>query len=508
MSDPRGTPPGDRPSTSTPAGGRPSVARASTSITTGLGEGTVRAMGRPWVLGVYIALRNLKLYPVENAVVQRALDELTALSGQLVDGDGECEFRLAGEFLFLNATRMKLDLDNYTSFSYILGRCRDSGVGLVRFTAKPTSKEWTILLAFLANPQGRTASERFDLLQKRCADNHVSVFEILPPMDSADEPEDSLEAKERAKRTYTESVTTTKDVINSVRMGASPNVKKIKRVVQGIVDQILAEETSLIGLTTIRDYDDYTFTHCVNVCIFSVALGRRLGLTRLQLYDLGFAGLFHDIGKSRVPIDIIQKPESLTDEEWRLVSAHPWLGVLALFQLREHSEFPYRSMLVAYQHHMKRDLTGYPRSLRMAEITFYSKIVAVADGFDAATTRRAYMNEALDPAEVLREMRDNVRRGMDPVIVKAFVALLGIYPVGTFVVLDTFELGLVHGANPLPDMVSRPIVRLVSDALGNVQHPGDLADLAERDADGNFHRTIIKTADPERYGIRAGDYFL
>lgn len=487
---------------------RPSVARTTMPSNVGLGEGSVRAIGRNWILGLYVALRNLKMYPVENAVVQKALDELANLSGELIAGDGECEFRLAGEFIFLNATRMKLDLDNYTSFSYILGRCRDAGVGVMRFNVRPSIRDWTILLAFLANPQGRTPVERFEALQKRLVDTNVSVFEVTPPIDSADEPEELLESKERAKRTYQQSVNTTKEVINSVRMGASPNIKKIKRVVQGIVDQILAEETSLMGLTTIRDYDDYTFTHCVNVCIFSVALGRRLGLTRLQLYDLGFAGLFHDIGKSRVPIDIIQKPDMLTEDEWRLVASHPWLGVLALFQLREQSEFPYRSMLVAYQHHMKRDLTGYPRSLRMQDMTFYSKIVAVADGFDAATTRRIYMSEALDPSEVLREMRDNPRRGMDPVVVKAFVALLGIYPVGTFVILDTFELAVVHGANPLQDMVSRPIVRVISDVNGNVVHPGTLVDLAERDEAGNFRRTIIKTGDPDRYGIRVGDFFL
>ena len=105
--------------------------------------------------------------------------------------------------------------------------------------------------------------------------------------------------------------------MTSVRMGASPNIKKIKRVVQGIVDQILNEETSLIGLTTIRDYDEYTFTHSVNVCIFSVALGKRLGLTKLQLYDLGMAALFHDIGKSRVPQALLNKTGGLTDDEWR-----------------------------------------------------------------------------------------------------------------------------------------------------------------------------------------------
>jgi hypothetical protein len=165
-------------------------------------------------------------------------------------------------------------------------------------------------------------------------------------------------------------------------------------------------------------------------------------------------------------------------------------------------------MVVAYEHHMKRDVTGYPRSLRTKAIGFYSKIVAVADGFDAATSRRSYQSEPMNPAAVLGEMRDNARRGMDPVIVKAFVNLLGIYPVGTFVVLDTFELAIVHSANANPEMVSRPNVLVVSDDLGNVRHPGELADLAEQDESGNFRRTIIKTADPDRYGIRIGDYFL
>jgi hypothetical protein len=141
-------------------------------------------------------------------------------------------------------------------------------------------------------------------------------------------------------------------------------------------------------------------------------------------------------------------------------------------------------------------------------MTFYSKIVAVADAFDAATTRRVYTTTPLTPADVLQEMRDNPRRGMDPVVVKAFVALLGIYPVGSLVVLDTFELAIVHAVNPIAEMLSRPIVRVITDALGNLEHPGRLVDLAEQDADGRFARSIIKTADPERYGIKVGDYFV
>jgi HD-GYP domain-containing protein (c-di-GMP phosphodiesterase class II) len=274
------------------------------------------------------------------------------------------------------------------------------------------------------------------------------------------------------------------------------------------VDQILNEETSLIGLTTIRDYDEYTFTHSVNVCIFSVALGKRLGLGKVQLYDLGMAALFHDLGKSRVPAEIINKAGGLSDDEWRMIAAHPWLGALALFQTRGSQDLPYRAMVVAHEHHMKTDLTGYPRPIRPRAMSMFSKIVAVADGFDAATSRRAYQTTPMSPAQVLQEMRENPRRGMDQVVVKAFINLTGIYPVGTLVVLDTFELGIVLAVNPIPEMMSRPIVRVISDDRGNLLHPGSLADLAEQSGEGVYLRTIIKTDNPDRYGIRVGDYFL
>ena len=300
-----------------------------------------------------------------------------------------------------------------------------------------------------------------------------------------------------------------KEVINSVRMGRAPSLKRLKRAVQGIVDQVLTEETSLIGLTTLREYDEYTYTHSVNVCIFSVALGKRLGMTKGQLYELGLAALLHDIGKSRVPADLLQKSSGLSEADWRQLMNHPLkLGMLALFQMRAQQELPYRSMIVAHEHHMKCDLTGYPHPLRSRALSMMSRIVAVADGYDAATTRRAYQTVPYPPSAVLQEMRDNPRRGMDPVVVKAFINLLGIYPVGTLVVLDTFELAVVRSANPNPDFLSRPIISIVSDAQGHLLDPPQIADMSLRRPDGQFARTIIKTADPDRYGVRVSDYLL
>jgi HD-GYP domain-containing protein (c-di-GMP phosphodiesterase class II) len=468
----------------------------------------VRKAGRQFINAFYGAVRAIKLYPIENAAVQRALDDLAAASRTILDSEKELEFRASGEYIFINSTRLRLDLDNYTSFSHLLSLFRASGIGSLRVLDHVTPRNWIVLISALQSVGSDDPGERFFQLSGKLEAAKVTSFEFAPPSDSVADSQQQAKVKSAAKRTYSQSVAVTKEVINSVRMGHAPNVKKLKRVVQGIVDAILNDETSLMGLTTLRDYDEYTFTHSVNVCIFSVALGRRLGLGKIQLYDLGLAALFHDVGKARVPVDVLNKQESLSEEEWRLITNHPWLGVLTLFRMRGSQDLPYRSMVVAYEHHMKCDLSGYPKSVRPRLISIFSKIVAVADGFDAATSRRSYQADPMSPAAVLQEMRDNPRRGMDPVVVKAFINLLGLYPVGTLVVLDTFELGIVHEPNPNPQIMSRPIVRVVSDPQGNILHPGTLVDLAEQSEAGVYTRTIIKTADPERYGIRVSDYFV
>jgi HD-GYP domain-containing protein (c-di-GMP phosphodiesterase class II) len=467
----------------------------------------VRKAGRQLIVTIYGAIRVIRLYPPENEAVRNALEEVANSARSLIEREHELELRASNEFIFVNSTRLRLDLDNYASFSQLLSLLRACGIGTVTVLEGAVPRDWLVFLSLLLSMSRDQDVTHFDVLEKLSAAN-IATIELGPPTVTEDDADFMKRAKEAAKRTYSQSVAVTKDVIHSIRLGQAPNIKKIKRVVQTIVDQILNEETSLVGLTTIRDYDEYTFTHSVNVCIFSVALGRRLGLSKLQLYDLGMCALFHDIGKSRVPLTVLNKTGGLTDDDWRWLAAHPWLGVLTLFQMRGQQELPYRAMVVAYEHHMKTDLSGYPKVVRPRQQSIFSKIVAVADGFDAATSRRHYATSPMSPAAVLAGMRDNPRRGFDPVVVKGFITLLGVFPVGTLVVLDTFELALVHAANSKPDAISRPIVRIVSDDRGNVLYPGHLVDLAEQGEGGVFKRTIIKTENPDRYGINVGDYFV
>jgi HD-GYP domain-containing protein (c-di-GMP phosphodiesterase class II) len=470
-------------------------------------EGQLRHGGRALLLAIYTALRSLKLYPVENATVQKALDDLETAARALLAVESDLELRLAGDFIFVNATRLRLELDNYASFSHILVVLRAFDIGALRIHSTVNRREWQILLSLLLSLSERgQPEERFEELFARLDGAQVQGLEIEH---ATQHDPDAEQAKEAAKRVYAQGVAVTKDVITGVRLGRATSVKRVKRAVQLIVDQVLNNETSLVGLTTIRDYDEYTFTHSVNVCIFSVALGKKLGLTRLQLYDLGMTALLHDVGKARVPVEILNKTTGLDEREWKIMQGHPWLGALTLFSMRSHDELPYRTILVAHEHHMKTDLTGYPRPVRPRELGIFSRIVAVADGFDAATTRRSYQTVPIEPDQVLREMWQNPKRGYDAILVKALINLIGVYPVGTCVILDTFEVGIVAGPNPEGQQLNRPLVRIAVDADGGaVPPPGTLVSMTEQDDSGAYRRSIVKVTNPERYGLTVGDYFV
>jgi len=473
-----------------------------------LADAGVQKHARSFVVAMNSAIRAIRLYPVENAAVQKAIAELGNSAERVREAEGHCAVRRVGDYLFVNETRLRLTFDNYAAVASLLGMFREAGIGGIGLYEKPLPRAWVVLLSFLQSPPLEyPEEERLAQLVARLETAQVPDFELFPAADDPVEFDQDLDAKERARQTYVRSLDVTREVITSARLGRSPGLKRVKRAVQGIVDAILTDSASMIGLTTLRDFDEYTFVHSVNVCILSVALGRRLGLSKIQLLDLGLAALLHDIGKSRVPLELLNKRGQLEEPERLILQTHAWQGVLALFALPNGGVRPWRSMTAAYEHHMRTDLSGYPKVARPRKLSLFSKIISVADGFDAATTTRVYQDSPWTPADVLRGMRDNPRLGLDPVVVKAFINLTGIYPVGTVVVLDTFELAIVLAANPDATALSRPLVRILMDDRGNLLDDPTPVDLTTRSQTGQFARTIIRTEDPQRYGINIGDYF-
>ncbi len=472
----------------------------------------LQAQGRALLLSLYATAQSLRLYPMGNETVQKALAELDRSARRVLGDEGAISLRIADDFVFLNDARLRLDLSSYGAISYVIRLLSRNGVGEIEVEDGVASAEWASFLALLLREDEVEDEEEspYARLVRRLEDSpvrHIRVGTERAAAEDDDAPSESVQ-KEAAKRTYAQSVEVARQVMTDTRLGKAVNVRRVKRAVQAIVDQVLSNEQMMLGMSTLRDFDEYTFTHSVNVCIFSVIIGQKLGLTKLQLYELGVGALFHDVGKQRVGSDVIKKSGKLTEDEWQRIQRHPTEGLLALFSMHGFGEAPWRSMLMAYEHHMKIDLTGYPRNERPRTPTLFSRIVAVADGFEAGTARRVYQHTPPRPELVLQEMRDNPRRGYDPLLVKALINVTGIFPVGTLVILDTHELAVVVSANPLPGRTHQPVVKIISDSMGRPlpePRPVDLSMIDPRT--GEPGRTIIKTTDPDKYGIRVGDYF-
>jgi HD-GYP domain-containing protein (c-di-GMP phosphodiesterase class II) len=464
----------------------------------------LQELGRKLLTSFYGALRALKLYPVENAAVQQSLNELHELMSTLLKSEGSVELRVVGDFFFLNETRLRLDFSNFSTFGSFAQALSEHGIGAVDVVSGLAREEWPPFLSLLLRKGG--GEDAYETFINRMQGTPVQHIQVRPEKDVHQPELAQEEAMAAAKRTYAQSVKVAKDVLGDMRMGRAVNARKVKRAVQNIVDQVLANEPSIITMTTLKEFDEYTFTHCVNVCIFSVVIGQRLGLEKLQLYDLGLGALLHDIGKMRVGSEIINKPGGLTDAEWAILKEHPTEGLLILFQMAGFNDVPYRQMLMAYEHHMKVDVTGYPTNRRPRNPTLFSRIVAVADGFDAGTSIRSYQYNPWPPDEVLKEMRDNPRRGFDPLLVKALITATGVFPIGTLVILDSYELAVVCGVHKEAERLHLPLVKVISDAMGAPLPSPRTVDLSEKDASGTPLLQILKTTDPQKYGIRVSDY--
>jgi HD-GYP domain-containing protein (c-di-GMP phosphodiesterase class II) len=424
----------------------------------------------------------------------------------VLDADRRVELRLVRRSLYLNGTALESGMENFVYHAHVTETLRGAGIGMLELRGLPTRRDLQVFLSLvvrLSDPDDDPT--RTVKLRRTLASQGVRTIDVAPPVAGGAGLSGEGGVREAARLAYEESVAASRELFTGTATGRSANVKQVKHAVQNLVDGVLGNESALGGLSALKDYDDYLFTHAVNVCILCIAMGRRLGLTKAQLYDLGHAALVHDIGMSRIPRDILTKGSGLTPEERARMEAHTWLGALRVFELRDSGEVPFRSMTVAYEHHMGWNGGGYPGGVRERKPSVFSRIISVAAAFDAATNERAY-SSARPADEVLRDFSENERYGFDPVIVRALINLLGAYPAGTCVILESFELALVQAANPDPSFLDRPVVRILCDSDGRRLDPAPLVDLADTDENGGYLRSILKATSAERYGIRVADW--
>jgi len=462
-------------------------------------ENRIRTCGVRLVAAFHAAMQARKFYPGDNQAVTTALDDLQAAAEDLFTEDARIDLRVANGCLFVNQTRMPVSLASFATFGVIERALARFDVAAIEATAGIERDEWIPLLDALVLPARHRGYAALEVALNRVPHPNLRALREVQALAPT-------ERNDQAKRVYLRSVQVARELMTSVRVGHAVNARRVKRSVQSIVDQVLTNQAALVGMTTMRDFDEYTFAHSINVCILCIVFGQKLGLDKQNLYELGLCGLLHDLGKMRIDWRVINKPGKLNDVEWAMMRLHPAEGLMAMFEIHGFTDPPFRQMLAAYEHHMKISQTGYPRVRRARRATMYSRIVSIVDTFDAVTSIRSYRSKPWPPDQVLRAMRDDTGWGLDPVLVKAFINATGIYPVGTVVQLSNGCIGVVTEQNP--DRLYEPIVRVVRDAQGDVLAVPPTLDLSEPAAAGAAGVAIARSVDAALLGIDASDVLV
>jgi len=244
---------------------------------------------------------------------------------------------------------------------------------------------------------------------------------------------------ENASKLYSNTIHFVKKFIKDARMGKIVHYKKAVPLVNTIIESVMRNPNALTTLTNLKSYDAYTYTHCVNVAVLSVVFGKFLGFSLGGLNLIGIGGLFHDIGKCKLPEEILNKPGSLTEQEFEIMKKHPREGYDSI---KGQEDIPPEILAIILEHHEKYNGRGYPQGLSGEEITKLANIVSVVDVYDALTTDRVY-RKAVHPYKAMRILFMGREQDFYPGLAEMFVKCLGIYPVGSLVKMDTGEYGVV-----------------------------------------------------------------
>lgn len=283
-------------------------------------------------------------------------------------------------------------------------------------------------------------------------------------------------------------------MFQEARMGKAIEAEAAAPLVEEISNSVMRNPGALISLARLKVADDYTYMHSVAVCALMIALSRQLGLDEQQTRDAGMAGLLHDLGKAMIPIEILNKPGKLTDEEFALVKTHPEEGYKLLLEGKGISEM---TKDVCLHHHEKIDGSGYPKGLNGETMSLYAKMGAVCDVYDAVTSNRPY-KAGWDPAESIKRMAE-WKGHFDPTVFQAFVKSLDIYPIGSFVRLESGKLGVVIEQGD--QSLLKPKVKVFFSTKSNAYIKPETIDLARSP------EKIAGRDDAAKWGIKDVDRY-
>jgi putative nucleotidyltransferase with HDIG domain len=426
------------------------------------------------------ALRSITLYAPGHPLVQRSINALAEMLMTLHATSPSVTIGIVGDDLVVQDSPIPRAAENLDK---LIRQFRQVGIERVVIEKGVEPSELMTLVQTLgavnATPESTAVLNKLKKIR-------VGRIELD---DDAQAPADIA----TYRKLYNDAVSVAETLWDSAKLDGMPDPDAGSQIVNSLADEVSQNRTALLALTTLKNYDSYTFTHMVNVSILTMGQARGLGIEGPLLREFGLSALLHDIGKVKTPSEILNKPEKLTDHEFAVLRRHTVDGAEIL---RRTPEIPQLAPIVAFEHHLRSDGTGYPFGVKRATLNLGTMLCGIADVYDAMRSQRVYQ-EAFPTDRILAVLQRNDGKQFDQHLVRRFSQLVGIYPAGNLVRLNTGEIAVVLKAYA-PDPY-RPRVRLLFDKEGVAITRVRELNLWETGTEEP--RSIQSPVDPAGYGI-------
>ena len=457
-----------------------------------------------FILGLHGLMKTAQVHGANSVALDQSISQYLHVINPFILSGGGTTLEIAEEGFLLNNRKIRGKPGDHAVFKSFMSNLIAHRIGKLQIhnpLDERELKEFISLLLTLKEGDENNSTYLMEQLKARKIDS-ISAERLELKEQALPE---IAEGKRHPRELYFAAIGIAGEIIEGVAEGRALNMRKARRLMQQMVTSLMQDKFVLLGLAIIKDYGQYLYNHSVNVAIYSIALGRQLGLPKTNLVQLGIAGLFHDIGKIRISQSILSKSGQLTGEEWRVIQKHPIYGVETVAQANGWSETTAMMIEAFFEHHIKEDGTGYPKLAAKRDLTLFGKIIAISDFYENLVRSPSYQ---LFPVFSDRATGLLLERGggdFDPTLVKLFVQTIGFYPIGTLVVFESGEMGIVVTPNKDMELMDRPKVLRIHFQDGEYKGTGVL-DLAEtEDETGKYRNTIAKALDPNEYQLNVAE---
>lgn len=462
-------------------------------------------LGLEFFRAFYATLKTASLYEANNNRYISQASEFRQMVAEIFTEAPQLSFVYKDDYFFLNNFRIKLETSDEKIADFFKEKFDELKISGFNIFIRADSREIDKFIFSITHFKPADKNEdAFELFKEKLENLQI---ENIIPVKVSDKDDDKKGTKDKdetskakARKTFFMAIGVVQEIITQAKSGNKINLAKTKRVVQAMVDQIIEDESALVELTILRNFDDYTYVHSVNVCVLSLLLAHHLGLDKKRLSDLGVGSLLHDMGKINLPVNLVNKPTAYNEMDWQQMRMHPVFGVKTILTTRGTDRSSVRAMATAYEHHITLNGGGYPELLQKRMPCLFAQIVAIADAFNAMSSGRIYHKKRMVGDEIITNMVNRAGTDFNPLLLKVFINTIGVYPVGSVVRLNNDEIAIVSRTNP--DDLENPEVKVIADREG-LKPQVKIIDLSSEEASDIHIQNVI---DGDKYNIDPANY--